>query len=254
MIKQYEQNKLVMKMADNNTSLKNRYAQYLTDFLKLKTSTMGHYFVALNNISQRLKEKNVIKENIYEIDDIETLLKIKELLLQDPDFIEQNRIGHNMYKAGLNNYCQFATGEGLFGAKEKMQILDAPISPSEKHKTIYNTQKRSSVIRVQALQVAGFECEIDNRHKTFISRTNNKPYMEAHHIIAMKFQKDFLNSLDVWANVVCLCPLCHRFLHYGLTQDKTEVLKTIYNKRQNRLVKSGIDITQKDFIDLVTRL
>ena len=39
-------------------------------------------------------------------------------------------------------------------------------------------------------------------------------------LIPMKKQQTFSTSLDVYANVVCLCPVCHRLLHYGLDDNK----------------------------------
>ena len=53
----------------NRTSvLKEYYARYLIEIKGVKQSTVRHYYDALNNISSRLKEKGLIKENIYEHD------------------------------------------------------------------------------------------------------------------------------------------------------------------------------------------
>ena len=70
--------------------------------------------------------------------------------------------------------------------------------------------------------------------------------MEAHHLIPMSAQNDFENSLDVDANIVCLCPNCHRKLHYGNQID--EELKILYEKRKELLNKSGIMISFEDLI------
>ena len=84
--------------------LKEYYARYLIDVRNLKMSSVRHYFDALNNISKRLKEKNLVKRDIYEIGDLRRLLEIREILFRDSEFIELNERGKRMYSAGLNNY------------------------------------------------------------------------------------------------------------------------------------------------------
>jgi 5-methylcytosine-specific restriction protein A len=54
--------KLIKK---NDSVLKEYYARYLIGVRNNKISTVKHYFDALNNISRRLKEKNLIKTDIY---------------------------------------------------------------------------------------------------------------------------------------------------------------------------------------------
>ena len=70
--------------------LKEYYARYLIDVRNLKMSSVRHYFDALNNISKRLKEKNLVKRDIYEIGDLRRLLEIREILFRDSEFIELN--------------------------------------------------------------------------------------------------------------------------------------------------------------------
>ena len=71
--------------------------------------------------------------------------------------------------------------------------------------------------------------------------------MEGHHAIPMKAQNSFKTSLDVYANVVCLCPICHRMLHYGIVDEKNVLLNKIYNKRADRLANCGIKLSREDF-------
>lgn len=72
--------------------------------------------------------------------------------------------------------------------------------------------------------------------------------MEGHHAVPMKEQRRFNVSLDVYANIVCLCPTCHRLLHYGELRKKKEVLEQIYIERDKRLQCSGIVLTRDEFI------
>ena len=95
----------------------------------------------------------------------------------------------------------------------------------------------------KAIFNAGYECNIDKTHVSFKTKSG-KNYMEAHHLIPIGAQDDFNNSLDVDANIVCLCPNCHRKLHHGANIDN-ELLK-LFNDRKDGLKKSGIDITFDD--------
>ena len=76
----------------------------------------------------------------------------------------------------------------------------------------YSTDYRLSKT---ALANASFLCEIDNTHKTF--KTKYKiDYAEAHHLIPMKEQKNYLNvNIDRTENIICLCPTCHKAIHYA---------------------------------------
>ncbi|WP_331283392.1 HNH endonuclease [Exiguobacterium sp. KJ 601] len=93
---------------------------------------------------------------------------------------------------------------------------------------------------------AGFLCEFDASHSTFISRVSDRNYVEAHHLIPLGCQEHFLNSLNVRANVVSLCPVCHRLLHHGKFPEKKVLLDHLFVVRQARLECSGIFTTAKE--------
>ena len=149
---------------DQKSILQVYYANYLTNVKGLSPSTVAHYFDALNNISRRLKEKGLITNDIYEVLDVDTLEKLKDVLLSDPDFVDLNRRGNSMYSAGLNNYIKFAKGEDFATVKEKINYLDIPV-PKVPSTSAERTQwKRSSILRTQAIEYAGYECEINACH------------------------------------------------------------------------------------------
>jgi len=74
--------------------------------------------------------------------------------------------------------------------------------------------------------------------------TKNILFTEAHHLIPMSFQKDFLpiNS-DRKENIISLCPTCHRAIHLGNNKEKNERLKILFEIKQKELedVKLAID-------------
>ena len=109
--------------------------------------------------------------------------------------------------------------------------------------------KRNFRFKIYAIQLANYCCEVDFNHVTFIRKSNNKNYTEAHHLIPLnrQFDKKFENvSLDCPANIVSLCSNCHNLLHYG--KDKETILFNLYNKHYERLKRSGIDITFQELL------
>lgn len=111
---------------------------------------------------------------------------------------------------------------------------------------------RDSRIGRKALQLAGFKCEFDSKHETFISNANSENYVEAHHIIPIKYyyNDEFEYSIDNEANIVALCPTCHRRLHYGQLEDKKIILKKLYDENVENLKKAGIDITLDRLLEM----
>ena len=68
--------------------------------------------------------------------------------------------------------------------------------------------------------------------------------MEAHHLIPLRMQHDFENSLDVVGNIVSICPNCHRLIHYGRDKDKKS-FRTSLNK-EKLLKKFGIEVSPEE--------
>lgn len=106
--------------------------------------------------------------------------------------------------------------------------------------------KRDHSKAKKALVLSKFECNINCSHVTFTTK-NGKQYMEAHHLIPMSAQSDFSTSLDVDANIICLCPLCHRKLHFGVQIE--DDLKKLFDSRKKLLEQSGIKISFEKLLD-----
>ncbi len=237
---------------DNSRSsaLKEYYSKYLVEVRNLKKSTVLHYYDALNNISRRLRDKKLLQTDIYEVMELDYLLDLRNILYSDPEFLDADARGNRMYSAGLNNYIRFAEGDSIISSQEQMCKMDIPITPEKPIVIEQTIWKRSNILRTQAIQFADNKCEFDSTHSSFIAEKDHKPYMEGHHALPMKLQNRFENSLDIYANIVCLCPLCHKRIHYGLKDDRIELVSKIYDTRISRLSASGICIGKQDFISL----
>lgn len=110
--------------------------------------------------------------------------------------------------------------------------------------------ERDPSVSKEALKNAGYTCEIDNMHFTFKSNVTGENFVEAHHLIPMNQQENFKYSLDVRGNIVSLCPVCHKLLHFGQFNDKVNMLKLLYQGRKSILTKYGINITEQQLLDI----
>lgn len=45
----------------------------------------------------------------------------------------------------------------------------------------------------------------------------------------MRKQGEFQYDLDQLANLISLCPLCHRLIHLDTNADKEKLLRKLYN-------------------------
>ena len=235
---------------DINYKLQKYYVSYLSNIKNLSVKSINNYLIALNAISRFLNKKNLIFGHIFEIYDIIKLEELRSLLYKDKDFIVINNRGHHMYSAGLNNYCNFANGLEFDKVHDKIKYMDMPIKANSERYKMLQLWGRSNIMRKQTIELALYKCEIDATHKSFIAESTQQMYMEGHHAIPLHFQPQFENSLDVYANIVCLCPLCHKQIHHGLKQDRIQLMNMIYELRAERLNKSGIHIDQMDFVQM----
>lgn len=188
---------------------------------------------------------------MYEVQDIGELEVIKTYLYSEQEFIELDKRGHQMYSAGFNHYYKFASGKGFTNIQQQIEMMDIEVPIPEKNIGNVHNWKRSSIIKMQSIESAGYQCEISPKHTTFTSKSTGHQYMEGHHALPMKYQDKFEKSLDVYANIICLCPICHRLLHYGVTSEKENVLDKIYYDRSKRLAVSGIKVSRSEFESLV---
>lgn len=186
---------------------------------------------------------------MYEVDTIEELKKIGDTLINDDDFIAKNFTSHNRHKVVLQHYLNFSLRSEGFEKNDNILKIDVPIpvlGVRQRKKT--SIWKRDRVICHQVIVAARFLCEISHEHQTFIAKETNHPYMEGHHIIPLAKQESFPYSLDVYANIISLCPVCHRLLHYGIKREKLPALKQIWLARQKRLIQSGLDMDLEHFL------
>ena len=232
------------------------FRRYLSEVLGLRSA--GHYLTSVRTAARYLREKGLIKGELFEVESLSNLRELRDVLYGDAAFRDQNAIGNNMYSVGLNHFVDFlgleVGGDAAAVPKvltnEDLVKLDAPIAkPAVAPKVVYGWN-RDRVIVEQVLKADNYLCEIDAHHKTFVTRRNDQLYLEGHHLIPLSCQNKFDKSLDVYANIIGLCPNCHRQLHFGKKNEVRNILKGLYNLRADRLVKSGIEVSKDEFLAL----
>lgn len=101
---------------------------------------------------------------------------------------------------------------------------------------------RDPSVAREALIRAAYLCEADPAHKTFVSSVTGQNYVEAHHLIPMSRQGEVNVSLDVVANIVSLCPTCHRAIHHAEAPHREDLADSLLRRRRFALGQCGIDV------------
>lgn len=240
------------------------FEEWLRSQTNLSSYSIKRCSNAIRTISSELIYYGLPECDLFETHDIEFI----NLILKSPEFSLKNSKGNRMYSAALNHLKNYIicyeerrfTIELSFAKAELMRQVedvtthepdgafhDSPRSRPE-HRMVFSRKiwtRDPEVVRGTLID-AGFLCEFDASHSTFISRVSDRNYVEAHHLIPLGCQEHFLNSLNVRANVVSLCPMCHRLLHLGKFPEKKVLLDHLFVVRQARLESSGIFTTAKE--------
>ena len=166
------------------------------------------------------------------VDIVNNFLRIQKVHYEDYNFLEQLEI-------------QNATS---LSDHERSQINNRPPELTEiSGRRSYKINPR---ISKTVLQRANYKCEINEAHKTFITK-KERAYSESHHLIPMAFQDDFLPiNLDREENIISLCPTCHRAVHHGSEKEKINRLRILYDNRIKSLTNCGINMSFEEFIKL----
>lgn len=109
---------------------------------------------------------------------------------------------------------------------------------------------KKSAVSKASLHEANYRCAGDSLHVSFKNKIGH-PYMEGHHLIpctaanASYYWDKYGVNIDCVENIVCLCPTCHRQIHYVAPEVRLSLLKDLYTKQEERLKSIGIDIDFK---------
>lgn len=233
------------------------FARYVSEVLN-RSGSVTHYATAVRTASRYLREHNLISGELFEIDSLARLKELRDFLFANDGFMAQDTTGNHMYSVGLDHFVDFLGLEKSKTTAEPTRILtyediaklDAPIDrPAQMPRVVYGWN-RDRVVVEQVLKADKHKCEIDSNHRTFVTRRNGELYLEGHHLIPLSRQDLFDKSLDVYANIIGLCPNCHRQLHFGKQTEIRDILKPIYTARADRFHNSGFTLSKDEFLAL----
>ena len=111
----------------------------------------------------------------------------------------------------------------------------AKIAPAQYDETsVSKKYRRNPLLGRIAIQNAYYCCENEPLHETFVSAKTHKNFMEAHHLVPVKYQQQIWQkyniNVDCTENIVSLCPTCHRAFHNGTKEVKTKLTENIYKR------------------------
>ena len=117
----------------------------------------------------------------------------------------------------------------------------------EMNKVEINLHKRNMNTKDVVRKLAGYKCEIDNKH-SYVTKDNGEEFTHVHHIIPLKYQNMFNVNLDQAENMINLCVVCHTKIHNGNISDKIELLGIMFNQRKYALNRIGINVSFEDLL------
>ena len=127
--------------------------------------------------------------------------------------------------------------------------------PTYNYGTSGRTVVRKAYISKQAIRLAHYKCTFDETHETFLTN-KGLPYMEGHHLIpctysnAEYYWSNFKRNIDCVENIVCLCPTCHRRIHFGSKEEQDTIIKSLYKKQIPYLKTIDLDISLEKLLSL----
>ena len=226
------------------------FKQYMKVTRGITDKSVKHYITGINTINTLLQKFDFPTQNVFQVKSIAELDTVKAFLETNSEFLKKDSTGHHMYSVAFKHFYRFVCEDNNFFSTN-ITTMDIVIA-KPKAIAVSSTQwRRNQIIISQAIEGAGYQCEHDSTHTTFIAKSTGQAYMEGHHLIPMKYQAQFNCGIDVYANVVCLCPTCHRLLHFGCDPDRRYAAEQLFDLRNERLIHSGIDLSKKDFLELV---
>lgn len=248
--------------------IEKNFSEWLEEHTEISSYSVRRYSGAIPLITSELESYGLKSVNLLKVNDYSL---IDEILLND-FFKLKDQKGNRMYSAALNHFKKYINykneleyeralvNEKLIfqshlnnslnnESKETQENIENPDLNKPRY-TVVNNRKiwmRNPEIAIQSLRKANYACEIDKEHNYFISKYTQKNYVEVHHLIPMKYQSDFTYSLDIESNIVSLCLVCHKKIHYAAFEEKESILEKLYLTRKQLLHDSGIALKITDF-------
>lgn len=197
-------------------------------FTKTGLAKMGYLYPMEEHIAELFFKK--INE-IVKVHKNETSNKIEEIEVIEEEQEQFEEISRGLIKG-------YSKKEIEEIEKQVFTYKNKPNKSSKKGRV-----KTDPKLKATRMELAHYNCEIDCSHKTFTCASEEHQYLECHHIITLNAQKDFIHTkLDSLFNIIAVCPLCHRKVHYAVKEEKEKIFIQMYEKRKEEMIKRGFDL------------
>jgi len=205
-------------------------------FNRIGKNNTGYLFAANRKMAEYIIKQSASIQNA----DFEKKILLTFLKKKDDNSIE-SKLDQELFDE-IDELLTTSLVQGVEYTPEPKKKPEAQITSGNK------TYPRDRKTSINALTRAKHNCEIDEKHPSFIRRNTNTNYAEPHHLIPMAYQNLFENSLDVEANIVSMCSNCHNQIHYGVGSEK--LIEDLYKKRKEELEQAGLAMSLKDLLEL----
>lgn len=191
---------------------------------------------------------DIILESYDEIENYNRSL-VKNIINSNRDVFQD--IYYNVLNISKENNIEEVISENEINSFSEVEGPEPRTDIGENDFDEIKKCKSSSLKKETAKRKSGYLCELGDRNRCqyFTSKASNKNFLEAHHLVQMEFSNDFENSIDVIANLIALCPNCHRRLHHAKDVDREEDIEYLFSKRKKQLEAKGIKINLKELKD-----
>lgn len=195
---------------------------------------------------------NIQDFNINLIDAPQQEIHAEEtIVIQEKEIIESEESDEEKD----DNYIDKIDNINEYNVNPDVAVGASEIAPAQYNETsISKKYRRNPLLGRIAIQNAYYACENDHEHKTFKSAKTQKNFMEAHHLVPVKYQQKIWQkyniNVDCVENIVSLCPTCHRAFHNGTKEVKAQLIENIYRQIVPRYNSIGFEITLDEIKEL----
>lgn len=256
-VEHYKDYSRIMALIKNNTNLFNITANTIAinpvfDNYFYNNFMLKYDIEELNEILYRDVDYsyflyNVQEFNINLIDEPQEISEIIETSIIDREIIQtetNEEENDDNYIGKIDSINEENVNTDV--AEGAYKIAPLNIKESE----VGKKYRRNPLLGRIAIQKAYYCCEKNARHETFKSERTKKSFMEAHHLVPVKYQQEIWSkyniNVDCVENIVSLCPTCHRAFHNGTKEVKRQMIENIYEKLLPRYKSIGFEISLEE--------
>lgn len=253
-----------------NSSDKDELKNYVSQNIKIKNyiCPLSHKYKDSGNYNYAmLKEdaeifyiiNNVFNKQYSYSDFFDLFLEVASEIKEIDKELVKNFINKNKDIFMSIHYELFFEEESenlIEDSAEQIIIETSPVKKVDYSSYLYKREmnNRFSKLKKYVKEASGYQCELSELRSCtdshFLSRVDNKNFLEVHHLIPKQFANEFEYSIEVLPNYVSLCPNCHRFIHNGLDKERKQAVIKLHEERREDLEKMGLIVEREKILKI----